>query len=99
MGAEGIARLTLEGWLADPALSTLFNNSFCVVASSATVEEARSAMKGIPNCKNIFVTANGSAQEPVIGWLTDVDLRRAGAPMRKRHDPPGWRLALNISRT
>lgn len=82
MGAEGISRLTLEGWLADPALSKLFESSFCVVASSATGEEARSATKRIPNCKNIFVTAGGSAQEPVIGWLTNVDLeagRRANA--------------------
>lgn len=80
--AEGIVRLTLEDLLADATLSKLFESSFCVVAASATVEEARSAMKRIPNCRDIFVTAGGSAKEPVIGWLTDVDLeagRRANA--------------------
>jgi len=30
-----------------------------------------------PNCQDIFVTAHGLRDEPVLGWLTDAEVRRA----------------------
>lgn len=52
---------------------------FAVIPLSATVADARVAMKAVgADCNDVFVTATGKASEPVQGWLTNTEL--AGLP-------------------
>jgi len=52
---------------------------FAVIPLSATVADARVAMKAVgADCNDVFVTATGKASEPVEGWLTNTKL--AGLP-------------------
>lgn len=36
-----------------------------------SLRDAKAAMNAQPKCKDVFVTATGSAKEPVVGWVTD----------------------------
>jgi hypothetical protein len=74
---EQLAELTLGDLLGEP-MDPLFKSSFSLVKDSATLAEAKAAMDsmtsapGVPgNCYDIFVTATGSATEPVLGWITN----------------------------
>jgi hypothetical protein len=33
-------------------------------------------MKRIEECQDVFVTTNGRAEEPVLGWLTNADIAK-----------------------
>ena len=78
VAGQNIAALTLADLLTDAYLAPIFKSSFSVVKESATLADAKAAMDsmtsapGVPgNCYDIFVTATGSASEPVIGWITN----------------------------
>ena len=44
------------------------------VASDADIGQARSAMRSVKGCNDVFVTKGGQRNEPVIGWLTNTQL-------------------------
>jgi hypothetical protein len=44
------------------------------VGPNAVVEEARAAMRSVPGCNDVFVTASTKKDDRVIGWLTNTDL-------------------------
>lgn len=72
-----INELTLENLVADDAdLKTMFETSFATVSETATLAEAKKAMQQKGTCQDAFVTQNGTAQEPVLGWLTNVDIAK-----------------------
>ena len=72
-----IRTLTLADLLKDTDLKETFENTFAIVKRQATLAEAKSAMLAKPGCSDIFVTAGGGSNEPVQGWLTNVDLVRS----------------------
>lgn len=44
----------------------------CVfVKSGSTLKEVQINMKAIPYCSDVFVTANGKYDEPLLGWITN----------------------------
>jgi len=75
-GAANIPNLTLASLLANEEMKEMFQNTFVVVKRQATLAEAKSAMITRPGCGDVFVTANGNRNEPVQGWLTNVDIAR-----------------------
>lgn len=48
--------------------------SFTSVHSSATVADARAAVRRTPHCKDVFVTEGGQKTDRVLGWITNSDL-------------------------
>jgi hypothetical protein len=44
------------------------------VPSGATVASAKAEMERVANCQDIVVTQTGAAAEPMLGWLTNVDI-------------------------
>jgi hypothetical protein len=68
--------LTLADLLADPQMRAVFEETFVVVKRQATLAEARSAMVARPGCSDVFVTSGGGRDEPVQGWLTNVDIAK-----------------------
>jgi hypothetical protein len=68
-----LGQLTIADVFAEqPELRTMFSATAAFVGGEATLAEARIAMDAIPNCYDVFVTDSGSAEEPLLGWLTDV---------------------------
>lgn len=64
--------------LPDGQLAPMFKSSFSLIKESATLADAKAAMDSMTsapgvagNCYDIFVTATGSASEPVLGWITN----------------------------
>lgn len=75
-GLEKVQSLTLADLLSDAEMKEIFENTFVVVKRQATLAEAHSAMMTKKNCNDVFVTAGGTSQEPVQGWLSNVDMAR-----------------------
>lgn len=46
------------------------------VPPSTSLADAKEAMEKVEHCRDVFVTEHGLAEEPVLGWLTNVDLAR-----------------------
>jgi hypothetical protein len=72
-----IESLTLADVLNDPEMRTIFEDSFVVVSEHANLAEAKSAMIARPGCSDVFITKTGTKNEPVSGWLTNVDIVRS----------------------
>jgi hypothetical protein len=56
------------------SMKMLFEKSFVIVSSRTTLDEAKAAMQAVTECRDVLVTENGRADEPVIGWLTNLIL-------------------------
>lgn len=46
------------------------------VARTATLADAKAKMESVPNCQDVFVTETGADTEPVLGWITNVDIAK-----------------------
>jgi hypothetical protein len=44
------------------------------VKRDATLADAKKAMEAVPNCSDAFVTDSGRPSEPVVGWITNVEI-------------------------
>lgn len=71
-----LRELTLEDLLAFPETGKLVSTAIAFVSRDAIVEEARAAMEEVPKCQDVFVTVHGEKHEPILGWLTNVDIGR-----------------------
>ena len=77
-GGGNPSDLTLADILADNEMKAVFDNTFVIVKKQATLAEAKSAMDARKGCSDVFVTATGNPNEPVLGYLTNVDIARTG---------------------
>lgn len=68
---------TLADLLAEPEMKDIFETTFVAVSEQASLAEAKCAMIARPGCSDVFVTENGKRDEPVLGWLTNVDMARS----------------------
>jgi hypothetical protein len=48
--------------------------AWACVKLGATLAEAKRAMEDIPGCSDVFVTTAGRKSDPVVGWLTNVEI-------------------------
>ena len=71
--------LTLKDLLeGDSKLKEVFERSFGFVKESATLAESKTVMESLPKCQDVFVTKNGSKDDPVISWITNTIIQEAG---------------------
>lgn len=68
--------LSLADLLADGEMKQVFESTFAVVSTKATMADVRKAMLAVPGCNDVFVTKNGEREGPVLGWLTNVRITR-----------------------
>lgn len=70
-----LGQLTMADMFAEqPDFRTMFSSTAAFVGSGATLADARIAMDAVRDCYDVFVTDSGRAQEPVLGWVTDVTI-------------------------
>jgi hypothetical protein len=67
---------TLEQLVKTPDLGRAVT-AFAAVPLSADVGQARAKLHADPECKDVFVTMSGRADDVALGWLTNHDLARA----------------------
>ena len=65
---------TLEQLLDYGDMRVLITKTLAFVPVIATVAGAKMAMEQTENCQDVFITQSGSKSEPVLGWLTNVDI-------------------------
>ena len=61
----------------EPALKKVFEGTFAIVKEDATLSDAKAAMEKVDNCLDVFVTKNGTKNEPVTGYLTNLMISEA----------------------
>ena len=64
--------LTLADLLANSQFQKLVQNTVAIIPDTATLSQAKQAMDAVPHCQDAFVTHEGSANNPVLGWVTNV---------------------------
>ncbi len=70
---DRLTELTLADVLHEqPEISSIFRSTHAFVSLAATIGDAKAAMTKVRDCRDVFVTETGSAQEAVLGWITDV---------------------------
>jgi hypothetical protein len=70
---SGLDELTLADVLREqPEIGSIFRSTCAFVGAEATIGDAKAAMNRVHDCRDVFVTETGSAQEAVLGWITDV---------------------------
>ncbi len=79
--SQDLNSLTLADLLAEPGMSEMFQTTFTVVSAQATLADVRKAMDNLPDVRDVFVTAGGGRDEPILGWVTNVDLLRSARPI------------------
>jgi hypothetical protein len=52
------------------------NRGFVTVAEKDTLATAKSRMEAVPSCQDIFVTADGTNGQRLLGWITNVRLAK-----------------------
>jgi hypothetical protein len=72
-GEKTLADVTLDEMVnkTDPDMKSKLTNSTVFVAKNASLYEAKIKMKSNTTCQDVFVTENGIATEPIIGWITN----------------------------
>jgi hypothetical protein len=68
--------LTLADFMKSPGMKALVTDSLAWVSVHATLSEAKAKMDETPKCQDVFVTDHGVRDEPVKGWLTNVEIGR-----------------------
>lgn len=68
---------SLQQFLDAKGMSALVKDAVAYVKPTMLLSEAKDEMERLPNCQDVLVTENGRATEPLLGWLTDAELRRA----------------------
>lgn len=64
--------LTLQDLLNDDAaLKRRLENSFVTLNENATLQDVKAAMDAVADAQDVFITKNGKANEPIIGWITN----------------------------
>ena len=73
--AESIAGISVLDMLRDDAaLKTLFESSFAAVGPGARLRDVKAIMASSHDVQDVFVTATGKLDDPIIGWITNTML-------------------------
>jgi hypothetical protein len=68
------AARTLSSFLNYQGMRDRASNTKAFVSASASLADAKGAMGKVAGCQDVFVTQSGQATDPVMGWLTNVDI-------------------------
>jgi len=74
-GAADIEKLTLQGMVDDAELKNWVTN-IVYIPESASVADAKAKMDQQKGCQDLIVTKTGGKTEPMLGWMTNVDIGR-----------------------
>lgn len=73
-GSKPVTDLTISDLQAVDAQLYQQILAWACVKLGATLAEAKRAMEDVPSCSDVFVTTTGRKTDPVVGWLTNVEI-------------------------
>jgi hypothetical protein len=74
-GGASIDKLTLQDLVDDAELKNWVTN-IVYIPESASVADAKKKMDDQKGCQDLIVTRSGGNAEPMLGWMTNVDIGR-----------------------
>lgn len=74
-GGANIEKLTLQDLVDDAELKNWVTN-IVYIPESASVADAKKKMDDQKGCQDLIVTQTGGNAEPMLGWMTNVDIGR-----------------------
>lgn len=74
-GGADIDKLTLQDLVTDAELQSWVAN-IVYVSEQASVADAKNKMEQQAGCQDLIVTKTGNKTEPMLGWMTNVDIGR-----------------------
>jgi hypothetical protein len=72
-----IAKKTFADMLVDNETLRQISQLVVFVSTATTLGDAKTALDKVMGAQDIIVTATGNAAEPMLGWLSNVDLTKA----------------------
>jgi hypothetical protein len=69
-----VAASSFEDFLQFAEMRELVEKSIAFVSAKATLGDAKVAMEKKKNCQDVFVTENGTPEEPILGWLPNTEI-------------------------
>lgn len=73
---SGDAPPTLADLVDDKRIHALIYDATVFVAETVSGGEAKDKMDSESSCQDVIVTRNGKRDEPILGWLTNIELRK-----------------------
>lgn len=75
---DPLAPLLSKQYAARPGLTyeDFIRRTLACVAQDRTVADAKAAMESTADCQDVIVTRTGSLKDPVVGWLSNIDISR-----------------------
>jgi hypothetical protein len=74
-GGTAIDKLTMQDLVDDAELHNWVTN-IVYISEGASVADAKAKMDEQKGCQDLIVTKSGSKSEPMLGWMTNVDIGR-----------------------
>jgi hypothetical protein len=71
------SKMSFADMLADEATLRQISKLVVFVAADATLADAKAALDKVNGAQDIIVTGSGNATDPMLGWLSNVDLIKA----------------------
>jgi hypothetical protein len=68
---------SLADMLADEETLRVISKLVVFVSAGATLADAKAALEKVAGAQDIIITGSGNATEPMLGWMSNVDLTRA----------------------
>ncbi|GGA02728.1 hypothetical protein GCM10011497_36740 [Elstera cyanobacteriorum] len=56
--------------------SAFLSRTLAFVGEAGSLADAKAAMAAVPNCQDVIVTRSGIPTEPMLGWISNVDITR-----------------------
>ena len=72
--SENASTITLSKILENQDMKTIFETTYGLVSEDCSLSDVKARMDSIPDCRDVFVTQNGTKEEPVLGWVTNIIL-------------------------
>lgn len=73
---SGTQTATLQDFLGFADMEKQVSESLAFVKITDTIQEAKKAMEETPTCQDVLVTENADRKEPILGWLTNIEISR-----------------------
>jgi hypothetical protein len=76
LAGRAIENATLKDMydLGTQEVKTTIDNSVKFIGENANLLEAKNLIEQYKTCQDVFITKNGNADEPILGWITNVTL-------------------------
>ena len=71
-----VSKQTLRDFLTFNNMEREVSKSFAFISVNDSLAEAKNAMEKLAGCQDVFVTEDGTANKPVKGWLTNIEIAK-----------------------